>query len=95
MLALSETSRDLNGLILALRPAALDEKGLTPALRELAEAWSRQTGIAATVRTRGDRSLPLEVEQALFRVAQEALANVGRHSGAATVGRRQWGVRLN
>jgi signal transduction histidine kinase len=37
------------------------------------------------VRVQGERSLPLEFEQPLFRVAQEALANIARHSGASTV----------
>ena len=78
-------SRELGSLILELRPAALDGKGLAPALRELAENWSRQTEISAEVRVRGERPLDLELESALFRIAQEALANAARHSGAEEV----------
>jgi signal transduction histidine kinase len=47
--------------------------------------WSRQSHIAAEVRVRGERPLPLPLEQALFRVAQEALTNIRRHSGATAV----------
>jgi signal transduction histidine kinase len=74
--------RELTTLIQELRPAALANKGLAAALRDYCADWSRQSGIAAEVRTQGERDAPFEAEQALFRVAQEALANVARHSGA-------------
>ena len=77
-----EAQRELTVLIRELRPAALEGKGLAAALQEHVEDWSRQTGIAAEVGVQGERPLPLEVEQVLFRVVQEALANVARHSGA-------------
>jgi NarL family two-component system sensor histidine kinase LiaS len=79
-----EAQRELTALIGELRPAALANKGLAPALREYCDAWSRRTGIAAEVRVQGEQPASLEVEQALFRVAQEALANVARHSGATS-----------
>lgn len=75
--ALEET----RGLIFALRPAALDNRGLAPALRELAGALRERQGLAVDMRITGERRLPLEYEQALFRIVQEALANVARHSG--------------
>ncbi|HLJ82372.1 MAG TPA: sensor histidine kinase [Ktedonobacterales bacterium] len=78
----NEAQRELTALILELRPAALASKGLAPALREYCDEWARRVGIAVDVRVRGERPAPLEVEQALFRVAQEALANVAKHSGA-------------
>jgi NarL family two-component system sensor histidine kinase LiaS len=80
-----EAQHELTGLIRELRPAALGDKGLVPALREWVADWSHGSGIAAEVRVQGERPAPLEVEQALFRVAQEALSNVARHSGARTV----------
>jgi len=80
-----EAQRELTALIGELRPAALANKGLAPALREYCDDWSRRTGIAADVRVQGEQPASLEVEQALFRVAQEALANVARHSGATSV----------
>lgn len=80
-----QAQQELNALISELRPAALGDKGLAPALRELATDWSRNSNITADVRVQGERRTSLEVEQALFRVAQEALSNVARHSGATSV----------
>ena len=80
-----QAQQELTGLIQALRPATLEGKGLVEALRGYVEDWSRRTAITAQVNVSGERPLPLPVEQPLFRVAQEALANVARHSGAQTV----------
>ena len=77
--------KELNVLIHEMRPAALEGKGLPAALSDYAANWSRRSEIPAEVSVRGERETPLEVEQALFRVAQEALANVARHSGAKSV----------
>ena len=77
-----QAQQELTGLIQELRPAALEGKGLVEALRGFAEDWSRRTAIAAEVMVVGERPLPLAVEQPLFRVAQEALANIARHSHA-------------
>jgi signal transduction histidine kinase len=82
---LGQAKRDLATLIQELRPVALDGKGLAAALREYCANWSRDSGVSATVRAQGEQPLPWEVEQALFRVTQEALANVMRHSGATEV----------
>ncbi|WP_420643442.1 histidine kinase [Candidatus Leptofilum sp.] len=80
-----QAQQELTGLIQELRPAALEDKGLVEALRDYAKDWSRRTAIAADVKTSGERPLPFNIEQPLFRVAQESLANVARHSGASTV----------
>ncbi len=77
-----QAQKELNVLIHEMRPAALEGKGLAGALRDYVAEWSRGAEIPAEVHVRGERETPLEVEQALFRVAQEALANVARHSGA-------------
>jgi NarL family two-component system sensor histidine kinase LiaS len=77
-----QAQQELTGLILELRPAALEGKGLARALAEYASNWSRQTHIETEVRVSGERPLPLPMEQTLFRIAQEALANVARHSRA-------------
>jgi signal transduction histidine kinase len=82
---LGQAKRDLATLIQELRPVALDGKGLAAALREYCADWSRDSGVSANVRVQGEQPLPWEVEQALFRVTQEALANVMRHSGATQV----------
>jgi NarL family two-component system sensor histidine kinase LiaS len=80
-----QAQRELNVLIQEMRPAALEGKGLSAALRDYVGTWSQRAEIPAEVHVRGEREVPLEVEQALFRVAQEALANVARHSSAGNV----------
>ena len=69
-----------------LRPAALDRLGLSAALEWLGTDTSSYSGIATRVRAVGtERRLPEEVELVLFRITQEALRNVWRHSGATEV----------
>lgn len=80
--------QELSILIQELRPAGLKGKGLASAVGDFAEDWSRQTGIAVEIGLRGERSIPLESELTLFRIFQEALANVARHSQANKVGIR-------
>ncbi|MEW6635789.1 MAG: histidine kinase [Actinomycetota bacterium] len=77
--------KELNVLIHEMRPAALEGKGLAAALRDYVRNWSEKTEIPASFHVRGERETRFEVEQALFRVAQEALSNVARHSGASRV----------
>ena len=68
-----------------LRPAALDRLGLMPALEWLASNVSEYSGIPTKVNVMGEeRPLTEEVTIALFRVAQEALRNMWRHSGATS-----------
>ena len=76
---------ELNTLIHEMRPVALEGKGLARALRELGSDWARQNNMDVQVRSQCDPNLPLLKEQALFRVAQEALSNATRHGQAKTV----------
>lgn len=80
-----EAQQELTSLIRELRPTALEGKGLIVALRELVTQWSQQTSIVANLRVEGAQTLPLAVEDALFRIVQEALSNVARHSQASLV----------
>lgn len=80
-----DTQQELKLIIDELRPAALQGKGLAQALRTYAERWQGHTGIHATVVVNGERPVALDVEQVLYRVAQEALSNVARHSDADQV----------
>jgi two-component system sensor histidine kinase DegS len=66
-----------------LRPAALDRLGLLPALEWLASNVTEYSGIATEVKVAGEEyRLSEEAAIALFRITQEALRNVWRHSGA-------------
>jgi len=80
-----QSGAELSLLIHELRPMALGDKGLAAAIQAYAADWSRQSNIEARVRTNGDGRLSPDVEHALLRVTQEALANVARHSQASAV----------
>ena len=78
-----DLARELHALAVRLRPKALDDFGLEAALAAFAETWSAQSGIAVDVHAAiADERLSLEVESAVYRIVQEALTNVGRHSAA-------------
>jgi PAS domain S-box-containing protein len=81
-----QTDRILQGvrrLSQDLRPAAIDRLGLLPAIRWLAEEVARYSGVETKVNVMGkEHRLPEEGAIALFRIIQEALRNVWRHSGA-------------
>ena len=81
-----ETQQELKLIIDELRPAALEGRGLTQAIKEYANRWQEHTGIQVTTTISGERSLPLDVEQALYRILQESLSNVARHAEADSVG---------
>jgi len=67
-----------------LRPAALDDLGLVPALQAYAERFSEHWATKATVTVDGlRRRLPADVELVLYRVVQEALTNIAKHSSAS------------
>jgi signal transduction histidine kinase len=70
----------------ALRPAVLDDYGLSAGLRWYATQFSERTAVAAKVIEQGlGRRLPGSVEKALFRIAQEALANVAKYACVSEV----------
>jgi len=75
--------REIRRLSQDLRPAALDRLGLLPALEWLASDAAEYSGIATKVNILGnEQRFPEEVELLLFRITQEALRNVWRHSQA-------------
>ena len=79
----SDVIQELTFLIQEMYPLALKEKGLATSLREYAYEWEHRTDIPVSVKIEGERRLKLEVEQALYRIVQESLANIARHSQAS------------
>ena len=74
-------------LLRRLRPAELDELGLVAAVQSLCESWQQRSGVGCAFVHDGPlHALGEAVDTAVYRVTQEALANVLRHAGAAHVG---------
>jgi signal transduction histidine kinase len=86
-----ETLQKVRSQSQMFRPAILDDFGLTQTLEWFADQFSRQTGIRTHLEGEiTEAALPPEASIHLYRITQEALSNVARHSGA----REAW-VRLN
>ncbi len=78
--------QDVRRLAVELRPKALDDFGLVPALERLVETFQEQTGIEVIMEPQlGQERLPSEIETALYRIIQEALTNVVKHAQASRV----------
>ncbi|MFH0244982.1 GAF domain-containing sensor histidine kinase [Streptomyces sp. HK10] len=81
----AEAADELRAAVVELRPAALEEDGLVAALRSQVQVLDRAHSARVVFDTEGVRALPAAQEEALLRVAQEALHNALRHSGARRV----------
>jgi signal transduction histidine kinase len=80
------TLQDVRRLAVELRPSALDDFGLVPAVEHLAETFQEQSGLRVDLESQlGETRLPSDAETTLYRVIQEALTNVTKHSGASRV----------
>jgi signal transduction histidine kinase len=80
------TLQDVRRLAVQLRPKALDDFGLVPALERLVQTFSESSGIAVDLEARlGEQRLPSDVETTIYRIVQEALTNVVKHSEAHNV----------
>lgn len=76
--------KDIRKLILDLRPTALDDLGLVPAIRWYAENTLQGAGTSVRLQVSGEeRRLPSQVETSLFRITQEAVNNVAKYSRAS------------
>lgn len=78
----SEVIQELTFLIQEIYPMALQEKGLPATLREYVFEWENRNDISVNLDIRDSRQLQLETEQAIYRIIQETLANIARHSRA-------------
>jgi signal transduction histidine kinase len=81
----AEAADELRAAVVELRPAALDEDGLMATLRTQIQVLDRAHSARVTFVGRGVRALPAAQEEAVLRVAQEALHNALRHSGGEHV----------
>jgi len=79
----TDTLADLRRLSLALRPSALDDLGLVPAIRRYADQYLGTAGVAVRITAEGsDARMDPSTEVVVFRVVQEAVNNIARHSRA-------------
>ncbi len=82
---LQEMSQEIRTLSYLLHPPMLDELGLTAAIEEYAAGFSERSGVGLEVELQaGFGRLSQEAETALFRIVQESLSNIQRHSGSQT-----------
>jgi signal transduction histidine kinase len=93
---LSQTEEHLRDFSHELRPTVLDDLGLVPAIRLLANRISLRTGLPIAVVSSPNRRLPPTIEIGLYRIVQEALTNVTKHSRArnAKVALQRKGARI-
>jgi signal transduction histidine kinase len=80
-----ETLHAVRRLAAELRPKALDDFGLVPALERLRDTFAEQTGMRVDLESQIRERLPTDVETALYRIVQEALTNVVKHAQATAV----------
>jgi len=79
------TLQDVRQLAVELRPTALDDFGLVPALERLTETFAESTAIRVDFEAALDERLPPDVETALYRIVQECLTNIVKHARASQV----------
>jgi signal transduction histidine kinase len=76
-----EALRDMQALLIELRPASLDGAGLAPALQDICAAYHDRLGVTVDADL-DDVTVPAPVEHALLRITQEACVNAVRHGSA-------------
>ena len=81
-----DTLQDVRRLAVELRPAALDDFGLVPAIERLLSTVAEQSGLVVDLQSQlGQERLPTDAETTLYRITQEALTNVVKHADAERV----------
>jgi signal transduction histidine kinase len=93
-----EALAEMRALIFELRPGNVEQDGLVRALRTHSAALQGRIGLPIVVESEVDERLPLEIEETLYRISQEALHNVVKHAAARQVrielDRARPGIRL-
>ena len=85
MRLIDESTSELRTISYLLHPPLLEELGLSRTLRGYVEGFSRRSGVAVSVTAQGELDrLGFDVELAVFRIVQESLSNVHRHSHSST-----------
>ncbi len=79
-----EALRDMQALLIELRPASLNGAGLAPALQEICAAYHDRLGVTVDA-SLDDVTIPAPIEHALLRITQEACANAVRHGNASQI----------
>lgn len=77
--------KEMRLLVYELRPLVLRREGLAGALQQRLDAVEKRAGVDARLLVDGEVELPAPVEEALYRIAQEALNNALKHAGASNV----------
>ncbi|MBC8444746.1 MAG: GAF domain-containing sensor histidine kinase, partial [Chloroflexi bacterium] len=77
--------RDMRLLVYELRPPVLEYEGLVGALQERLDAVEKRSGVQVQLMVQGDLDLTPEIEEGLYRIAQEALNNALKHAGASAI----------
>jgi two-component system, NarL family, sensor kinase len=85
MRLIDESTSELRTISYLLHPPLLEELGLSRTLRGYVEGFSRRSGVAVSLTAQGELDrLGFDVELAVFRIVQESLSNVHRHSHSST-----------
>lgn len=82
---IDETITETRSLSASLRPIGLEQLGLKSALESMVAAFATRTGLRAHASIDGSAHVPVEHKLVVYRIVQEALTNVARHSGASEV----------
>ena len=83
--AARQALKEMRLLVYELRPAALEREGLVGALRERLDTVERRAGVEAELLIEGEGAIPPNLEEGLYRIAQEALNNALKHAHAGSV----------
>ena len=93
---LEQLSREIRTISHLLHPPLLDEVGLLPAIRTFAEGFAERSKVKVTIELSPDIGrLQPNIEISIFRIVQECLTNIYRHSGSETAGIRIWPSKEN